>query len=103
MRITTQPNEINKARQFAGPLPEGAEIVGAVVESDDGRDYAAVLLMPTGLYVTQLGQAVRTIDQRRVHRALDAAERGSRTKNYSQAERKRRRRRLAEARKHRHE
>ena len=102
MRITTQPNAVSKARQLAGPLPEQAKCVGMVINSDDGRDYAALVLMPTGLYVTMLGGATRSIDQRRVHRALDAADRGRAPKQYSQAERARRRRRLAQARKHRH-
>ena len=54
------------AKQMAGHVPEGASVIGLVIESNDCycRNYSALVKMPTGIYVTMIGQTVRSIDQR---------------------------------------
>ena len=54
------------ARQMAGAsLPDGAEVVGLVTESDDCycRNGAALVRMPTGIYVTMIDGVMRSVDQ----------------------------------------
>ncbi len=68
MKIDTNRKGI--AGQLAGCLPEGAEVIGLVTESTDHRTQAALVRLRSGIYVTQLGGAVRTCHQGTARAAL---------------------------------
>ena len=71
MKIDT--TRIALAKQIAGVAPRGSEVIGLITQSDDFRDMAALVRMQTGIYVSMMGQSIRSIDQRRVEAALAAA------------------------------
>jgi len=63
--MTIDLTRIPMARQMAGHVPEGAEVIGLVIESDDCycRNWSALVRMATGIYVTMIGQTARSLDQ----------------------------------------
>lgn len=71
MKVNT--NRMNMARQMAGDVPDGAKIIGLITESDDCycRNYAALVRMSNGIYVTMMGNVIRSIDQNIAKKAVE--------------------------------
>ena len=76
MKIDT--TRISLATQMAGAIPAGAEVAGLIINSNDARDYSALVRMRTGIYVSMIAQSSRSIDQDRAKAALAAAALGRR-------------------------
>ena len=71
--MTIDTTRIALAEQMAGQVPQGAEIIGLVTESDDYRNYSALVRMRTGIYVTIAAHTTRSLDPRVARAAIAAA------------------------------
>jgi hypothetical protein len=62
--MTIDTTRIAMARQMAGHIPDDAEVIGLVTESDDCycRNWSALVRMATGVYVTMIDHTIRSLD-----------------------------------------
>jgi len=67
MKIDT--TRITLATQLAGIIPDGAEVLGLVLEPVD-RLHSALVRMRTGIYVTMCGDVSRSVNQREARQAV---------------------------------
>lgn len=77
--MTIDTTRIAMATQMAGHVPQGAEVIGLITESDDCycRNYSALVRMRTGIYVTMIAHAVRSLDPRIAKTAINKATRAA--------------------------